>query len=174
MQHNNSSLNAAAALQKLKEGNSRFVRGYRLNNVMPHRRQALVTGQSPFATILTCSDSRVPPEHIFDLGLGDLFVVRTAGNVIDSIALGSLEFGAEHLKTPLMLILGHTDCAAVTLACQGQTLPSYLKDITQTIQTTVNAVKKKQINLKGSALVNFIAQENIVFIINTVKKNSKL
>jgi carbonic anhydrase len=74
-------------------------------------------GQHPFASVLTCSDSRVSPELIFDQGLGDLFVVRNAGNVVDSIVLGSLEYGAIHLKTPLIVVMAHQKCGAVTAAC---------------------------------------------------------
>jgi len=112
---------ADEAWARLKEGNQRFVKGdlteyvlHLAHEVNPARRQQLGLGQHPFAVILTCSDSRVSPELIFDQGLGDLFVVRTAGNVPDKVALGSIEYGLLHLKSPLLVILGHTKCGAVT------------------------------------------------------------
>jgi len=113
--------NAKEAWRFLKKGNARFAEGnlseyiiHLAHEVNPHRRQELGTGQHPFAVILTCSDSRVSPELIFDQGLGDVFVTRTAGNVPDSVALGSLEYGLLHLKAPLLVVLGHTKCGAVT------------------------------------------------------------
>jgi carbonic anhydrase len=107
--------NADIVLQELLDGNQRYVAG-KLTH--PHqteqRRQELIPHQEPFAIILGCADSRVPPEVIFDQGLGDLFVVRVAGNIIDEEAvLGSLEYAVEHLRTPLLVVLGHKACGAV-------------------------------------------------------------
>lgn len=103
-----------AALRRLKEGNARFVKG-RLKhpNGAPARRTAVAAHQSPFAVILSCSDSRVPPELVFDQGLGDLFVVRTAGQVVAELELGSIEYAVEHLGASLVLVLGHERCGAV-------------------------------------------------------------
>lgn len=105
--------------KSLGDGNQRFVSGRR---TYPHpnsqRLQQLAQGQYPYATILSCSDSRVPPEHIFDVGLGDLFIVRVAGNVCGEIEIGSLEYAVEHLQTPLLVVLGHTACGAVSAAVQ--------------------------------------------------------
>lgn len=104
------------ALQKLMEGNQRFI-----NNQMSgtklcdlSARTALAKSQKPYAIILSCSDSRVPPEIIFDKGLGEIFVVRVAGNVPDPVVLGSIEYAAEHLGSPLVMVLGHERCGAVT------------------------------------------------------------
>jgi len=112
---------ADEAWAKLVAGNARFTKGdlseyllHLAHEVSPERRQELGLGQHPFAVVLTCSDSRVAPELIFDQGLGDLFVVRTAGNVPDPVALGSIEYGLLHLKAPLLVVLGHTKCGAVT------------------------------------------------------------
>lgn len=110
--------NADSALQELLDGNQRYMAG-RLTH--PHqteqRRQELVQHQEPFAVILGCADSRVPPELIFDRGLGDLFVVRVAGNIPDETAvLGSLEYAVAHLKTSLLVVLGHKGCGAVQAA----------------------------------------------------------
>lgn len=105
------------ALQKLIEGNQRFISGQMLHaHQAADWRSHLTTGQQPFATILACSDSRVPPELVFDQGFGDLFVVRVAGNIIDSDILGSIGYGLIHLKTPLVVVMGHEGCGAVTAA----------------------------------------------------------
>ena len=107
------------ALSRLKAGNERFVAG-KLRH--PHLgndwRKRLAGGQKPFATILGCSDSRVPPELLFDQGFGDLFVVRVAGNVIDTDVAGSVEYGVDHLGTKLVVVMGHEGCGAVTAALQ--------------------------------------------------------
>jgi len=112
---------AAEGWLELQNGNKRFSEGrleeyilHLAHEINPDRRQQLGLGQHPFAVILTCSDSRVSPELIFDQGLGELFVVRTAGNVPDNVALGSVEYGLLHLKAPLLVVLGHTKCGAVT------------------------------------------------------------
>jgi len=98
----------------LEAGNARYVAGEAIHpDQSVTRRDAVVEAQLPFAAILSCADSRVPPEVIFDQGLGDLFVVRSAGQVIDHAVLGSLQYGVEHLKTPLLVVLGHSGCGAV-------------------------------------------------------------
>ncbi len=105
------------ALKALMAGNARFMAGtVTAERRDPGRRAALAKGQNPIAIVLSCSDSRVPPEIVFDQGLGDLFVVRVAGNVADEVALGSIEYAAEHLGTPLLLVLGHEACGAVKAA----------------------------------------------------------
>ncbi len=113
-----STITAIDALEKLKAGNGRFVNGGAgCGDASAARRmQTADQGQHPFALVLTCSDSRVPPEHIFDAGLGDLFVVRTAGNVVGDYELGSIEYGVEHLGIPLVVVMGHTRCGAVAAA----------------------------------------------------------
>jgi carbonic anhydrase len=108
---------AAEALARLKSGNATFVANP--ESPLPidaARRSALAQGQTPFATVLSCADSRVAPEVIFHTGLGDLFVVRAAGNVTDRAILGSIEYGAEHLKIPLVVVMGHESCGAVKAA----------------------------------------------------------
>jgi carbonic anhydrase len=105
---------AEAVLKDLKEGNARFVSGQALHpNDTPVVRAKLADGQKPKAAILGCADSRVPPELVFDEGLGDLFVVRTAGNVTGPMGVGSIEYAAEHLGVPLVVVLGHHRCGAV-------------------------------------------------------------
>ena len=104
------------ALQRLLEGNRRFVENKPTLDASERRRREIATGQHPFAIILGCVDSRVPPELIFDQGLGELFVIRTAGEVLDRAVLGSLEFGVKELKIPLLVVLGHKNCGAVKAA----------------------------------------------------------
>lgn len=107
----------AASLERLKAGNARFVAN--ASAALPvdaEKRAAQVTGQSPFAMIVSCADSRVPPEIIFNAGLGELFIVRTAGQVADKAVLASIEYGAEHLHVPLLVIMGHESCGAVKTA----------------------------------------------------------
>jgi carbonic anhydrase len=100
--------------ERLEAGNARYVAGESTHpDQSPDRRDSVAESQAPFASILSCADSRVPPEVIFDQGLGDLFTVRSAGQVIDHAVLGSLQYGVEHLKTPLLVVLGHSGCGAV-------------------------------------------------------------
>lgn len=105
------------ALERLIEGNRCFVAGQLSRpNQTPERRRAVASGQFPYAIVLGCSDSRVPPEIIFDAGLGDIFSVRVAGNVIDSAGLGSIEFAVAEFEAPLIVVLGHSQCGAVKAA----------------------------------------------------------
>lgn len=109
--------NAGEALKRLEEGNQRFVNNQsELINVTEERREELLEGQSPYAVVLSCSDSRVTPTAIFNVGLGELFDVRVAGNVVDDDAMGSIEYGVEHCQAPLLVIMGHESCGAVTAA----------------------------------------------------------
>ena len=108
-------IEAQQALDRLREGNRRFVDGVRSGHPLTNlaRRIELADGQEPFAIILGCSDSRVPAEIVFDQGLGDLFVIRVAGNIVASSQIGSVEFAAERFGTPLVVVLGHSRCGAV-------------------------------------------------------------
>ena len=109
------------ALERLREGNRRFVAGLgRAGSLTsPTRRRGLISGQEPFAVVLGCSDSRVPAEIVFDQGLGDLFVIRVAGNVVAPHQLGSIEYAVEALDTRLVVVLGHTGCGAVQATLQS-------------------------------------------------------
>jgi carbonic anhydrase len=108
------------ALKELQDGNQRFVSGLMQHpGQTPQRRQQLSLYQQPFAVILTCSDSRLPAEVIFDQGLGDLFVIRVAGNIVDSAVLGSVEYALDHLGVPLVMVLGHQNCGAVTATLES-------------------------------------------------------
>ena len=114
-------LSADEALLRLKAGNERFVAGTaRFPTMQKEILADLAKGQHPYATILSCSDSRVPPELIFDAGFGELFIVRVAGNVMSPEVAGSLQYAGRHLKTPLFVVLGHTNCGAVAAAVEAR------------------------------------------------------
>ncbi len=108
----------------LMQGNKRFVAGEHLVHPVRELREELANGQHPDVIVLTCSDSRLSPEWIFDQTLGELFVVRTAGNVVDPIALGSIEYAVEHLHAKLIVVMGHDKCGAVSAALSGETMPT--------------------------------------------------
>jgi carbonic anhydrase len=115
--NNRSEISADEALQRLIDGNQRFLRGEAQLSGVPHETLSeLARGQNPFAAILGCSDSRVPPETIFNAGLGELFVIRVAGNVISPEVAGSMQYAGAHLQTPLLVVLGHEGCGAIQAA----------------------------------------------------------
>lgn len=127
-------------LEELLEGNRRFREGGALAPRRdPERRRAVATKQAPWAAVLTCSDSRVSPELLFDQGLGDLFVVRTAGHVLDRGALGSLEYAVEHLGVSLVVVLGHSSCGAVTAAVGGARGPGAVGWVLAAIRPAIQA-----------------------------------
>lgn len=117
----NEYIDAQAALNKLKDGNKRYMETYRYNGDISRENvsKGHSDGQKPYAVILTCSDSRVIPEGIFSAGIGELFVIRVAGNVVDSHQLGSLQYAVEHLGSKLILVMGHRHCGAVSAAITG-------------------------------------------------------
>lgn len=114
-------MTAKEALEKLKEGNERFLRSASpTGDVSPARREETAqNGQHPYAAVLACSDSRVIPEHIFSAGIGELFTIRSAGNTVGPTELGSAAYAVDHLGVPLVVVLGHTHCGAVASALQG-------------------------------------------------------
>lgn len=138
--------NGAAALERLRIGNKRFVAGTtRHAHEGANWRKHLVGGQRPIATILSCSDSRVPPELVFDQGFGDLFVVRVAGNVIAPDVLGSISYAALHLRTPLFVVMGHSSCGAVTAALDHRLKdskePGPIADLLKLIDPALQKIK---------------------------------
>lgn len=138
---------ASTALARLKAGNARFVSSPQ--DALPvdaGRRAALATGQTPFATVLSCADSRVPPEIVFHAGLGDLFVTRAAGNITDKAILASVEYSVEHLNVPLVVVMGHESCGAVKAALDtpaGQSLGPNLDYLVAAIRPSVNATASR-------------------------------
>ncbi len=150
-----STVNADEALRLLQAGNQRYVDG-KLNSVTPEemarRRAELVQGQKPFAVVVCCSDSRVGPEIVFDQELGNIFVVRTAGEVLDAAGIGSIEYAVAHLGSPLVLVLGHEHCGAVAAAVADAKEPGHIAAIVKAIRP---AVKRTQ-GLKGDPLENAV------------------
>ncbi len=153
----------AKAIAKLKEGNGRYTSG---NLEHPgqttERRAELTKDQHPFAVILSCSDSRVPPEIVFDQGLGDLFVVRVAGNVIDDHGLGSIEYAVDHLGARLIVVLGHQSCGAVkaakeTIAAKSKA-PGHIQSLVAAIQPVVEATAKDDLDTTVKANVKHVVQ----------------
>ena len=131
-----------ASMTLLREGNDRYVTEHFRGGCVDiaRRRDLAENGQHPFALIVGCSDSRVPPEVIFDCGLGELFVIRTAGNVVDDVGLGSIEYGVEHLGIPLVIVLGHEDCGAVKATVGGGTVHGCIKSIVERIAASYEKV----------------------------------
>jgi carbonic anhydrase len=131
------------ALEMLKAGNKRCVAD-RLDHSHQSvaRLQEIAKGQKPFAVILGCSDSRVPPEIIFDAGFGDLFVVRVAGNIADSVVIGSIEYAVEHLGSTLIVVLGHERCGAVQATYEGGEAPGHLGSLVEHIKSAVEKAQK--------------------------------
>ena len=140
-------MNGQDALSKLLEGNKRYVAGEaRTGDKTPEERAKLAEGQSPYAVIVSCADSRVPPELAFDAGPGDLFVIRVAGNVVDDFELASIEYAVAVLESPLVMVLGHQSCGAVDAAVKSQTedanYPGHIHDLVEAIRPAVQAAQE--------------------------------
>ena len=146
-------MNAQDALKKLKEGNQRYVndnqQGQQRNS---DRRNELTGGQAPFAIVLSCADSRVVPELTFDSGIGELFVVRVAGNIANSSTVGSIEYAVAHLGTKLIVVMGHESCGAVGAALAGNPGSESLDHLVSHIDAAIKS--------SGSADVNTVVKEN--------------
>jgi len=143
-----------AAIKRLVEGNQRFVQGNRLNpNQSRLRLQETAVAQYPFAAILGCSDSRVPAEIVFDQGLGDLFVVRIAGNIAALEAIGSLEYATAVLGAQTIVVLGHARCGAVLAAIKGDPLPGRIGIFVEDIKPAIERIRKKTGNIEENAVI---------------------
>src|SRR5437868_12407482 len=149
------------AISKRKEGNGRYTSGNLQHpGQTTERRAELAKTQHPFATIVSCSDSRVPPEIVFDQGLGDLFIVRVAGNVINDEGLGSVEYSVDHLGSRLILVLGHQNCGAVkaareTIAAKGNA-PGHIESLVTAIKPAVEATAKEDLDATIKANVKHV------------------
>ena len=164
-----SSITPELALQKLMEGNLRYAEGNASHpHQSPERRAELISGQHPFAVILGCSDSRIPPELIFDQGLGDVFVIRTAGEVVDNASLASIEYAVEHLGVPLVMVLGHDSCGAVTAAVQGGEAEGHLGSLMDFIRPAVEQAREAG---EGSDLLNGSIDNNVFNIVEALKSS---
>lgn len=157
------------AKELLISGNTRFTKGELAKKDLGNkRREELTAGQKPFAVILSCSDSRVPPELLFDQGLGDVFVIRVAGNVVDPVVLGSVEYAVEHLHTPLVVVLGHEKCGAVTATVTGGEIPGSIGSIVDLIKPSV--AKAKASSTDGD-LVEKAVDENTKAMVTELEKS---
>jgi carbonic anhydrase len=154
---------ADAALARLVCGNERFVRGEaRFPTVQKEILASLAKGQQPYATILGCSDSRVPPELVFDASFGELFIVRVAGNVISAEVMGTLQYAGVHLRTPLFVVLGHEGCGAVGAALEARrphtSHPEHISLLTENIQQGLRSVSA---NLSPAAELEAAVEANV-------------
>lgn len=159
------------AKQLLIEGNNRFYSGNILMKDFspPRRRELAQNGQHPFAVVVSCSDSRVPPEELFDQALGDLFVVRVAGNVITPVELGSIEYAVEHLKVPLIMVLGHEQCGAVTAAVEGGELPGSIGAIAEKIKPAIDQVQDT--TTTKEALIEKSVEQNVLNALTDIRRS---
>ncbi|PZR57062.1 MAG: carbonic anhydrase [Candidatus Meridianibacter frigidus] len=156
-------VSSTEALARLAEGNGRFVAGSMTNqDGITERRLALAQGQAPFATILTCSDSRVPPELVFDQNVGDLFVSRNAGNFVDDTVLGTVEYGYSVLGSKLIMVLGHDSCGAVSATYDAikdyKPLPPHLDAIENGIQAGIASIVSSNGTKNAASVANAKAQ----------------
>ncbi len=168
------------AIERLKEGNRRFVAGRRRGGaVSPHRRARLADGQAPFAAILGCSDSRVPAELVFDQGLGDLFVVRVAGNVAAPSQVGSVEFAAGMFGIQLVVVLGHSRCGAIEAVLQDIDQPSgspsaNLRAILDRIRPAVRLLPETTPDTDHETLVRHAVRANVRAQVDALARGSEM
>ncbi|MGA7292495.1 MAG: carbonic anhydrase [Terriglobales bacterium] len=144
---------------ELMAGNKRFVAGKTHAYAVVPLRRKLTSGQQPHVIVLSCSDSRVPPELVFDQSLGDLFVVRTAGNIADLVGLGSIEYAVDHFHSPLLVVLGHSKCGAVTAACSGDKMPT--PNLEAIVDKIDPAVIQAKTYAKSDDLIEAAIKENV-------------
>jgi carbonic anhydrase len=172
---------AAEALERLREGNARFASGDRyLETFMGHtERDKHVDGQNPFAVILGCSDSRVPVEMVFDQGLGDLFVIRVAGNIVAPSQIGSIEFAAEQFGTQLVVVMGHSQCGAVQATIEQLLRPTdkqsrNLRTIVDRIRPAVEGLLADQPSHDSESLAQHAIQANVRASVENLRHGSEI
>lgn len=158
-----------AAVARLVEGNNRFALGKTEGpNRGKERVREVATGQHPFAAVVCCSDSRVPPEILFDCGIGDIFIVRTAGHVVDDVALGSIEYAVEHLGVSLVVVLGHEKCGAVDATVKGGKPGKHIDSLVASIEPAVKQAREAK---KGDLLDDSI-RANIALTVEKLEKSA--
>jgi len=174
-------ISAQDALERLREGNHRFVSGDRAGDALTNakRRQALAAGQEPFAIVLGCSDSRVPAEIVFDQGLGDLFVIRVAGNIVAPSQIGSVEFAAERSGTRLVIVLGHSRCGAVLatleqLGRRSEDQSRNLRSIVDRIRPSVEPLLRTELRRDPDALVREAVRANVRMSADHLRHGSEI
>ena len=172
---------AMEALERLKEGNKRYVSGAVESPRSPDRaqRESLVKNQSPFAIIHGCSDSRVPAEMVFDQGLGDLFVIRVAGNIVAPSQIGSIEFAAEQFGTRLVVVMGHSQCGAVIASLNQLEQPTHMRSpnlgfIVKSIKPCVEPLLESDFGDDRSALISAAVRANIRASVDQLRNGSDI
>lgn len=159
------SLTADQALEQLKSGNEQFLAAGGTRELGAERRVEIAKGQTPFAVFVSCSDSRVPPEYLFGRGLGELFVVRNAGNTVDTVALGSLEYAVAELGVPLVVIMGHERCGAVHAALsvvqENTKFPGSIGQMIEPIIPAVLSARAANVGAEEAALLDASVRANI-------------
>ena len=173
---------ALEALDRLREGNRRFVHDVSDRDVaatQTMRRRELATGQEPFAIILGCSDSRVPAEIVFDQGLGDLFVIRVAGNIVAPSQIGSVEFAAERFHTRLVVVLGHSSCGAILATLEELRRPTKdqsrnLHSIVGRVRPSVEALLETELRHDTDALIHHAVRSNVRASCNQLRHGSQV
>jgi carbonic anhydrase len=174
-------MNAQEALHRLREGNDRFVAGVRsIETLLSHaKREEFTQGQQPFAVILGCSDSRVPAEIVFDQGLGDLFVIRVAGNIVAPSQIGSVEFAVSQFSTRLVVVMGHTDCGAVCATLEEMQRPKgqqscNIKAIVDRIRPSIEPFVHTELWSKPEELARQATRANVRASVNQLSHSSDL
>lgn len=165
------------ALETLKEGNARFTKNLRANRDLLTQVVDTGSGQYPFATILSCIDSRVSSELIFDQGIGDIFSARVAGNFVNTDILGSMEFASKLAGTKLVVVLGHTSCGAVKGACDHAelgNLTSMLANITPAVDAVAEPIDESLRNSSNIEFVDNVAKKNVELTIENIRKQSEV
>lgn len=163
------------SIQYLKEGNIRFQKNLMANRNLLEQVDDTKSGQFPFATVLSCIDSRIPAEMVFDQGIGDLFSVRIAGNFINDDILGSMEFACKLAGSKVVVVLGHTSCGAVKGACDGAKLgklTGMLDKIKPAVKAVVNPAEESERTSKNIDFVNEVATKNVAFSIDGIRSGS--
>jgi len=161
----------------LKQGNDRFVENQKLNRNLHQQVEETSEGQFPYATVLSCIDSRIPVETIFDQGIGDLFSVRIAGNFVNDDILGSMEFACKLAGSKVLVVLGHTSCGAVKGACDGAELgklTGMLDKIKPAVKAVSNPVEADQRTSANLPFVNEVAEKNVLFSIDDIRSGSEV
>lgn len=174
-------ISAAAALEKLKEGNRRFVADLQGDgaNAALARRNELIADQKPSAIILGCSDSRVPAELVFDQGLGDLFVIRVAGNIVAPSQVGSIEFAAERFGTRLVVVLGHSQCGAIHATVEELERPTesrspHLRSIVDRIRPSIETLFETDLRKDHDTLIRYSVRANIRASVDHLRHGSQI
>lgn len=164
-------------IELLKEGNKRFVNNLSMNRYLQQQVEETSTGQFPFAAVLSCIDSRVPVETVFDQGIGDLFSIRNAGNCVNDDILGSMEFACKLAGSKVILVLGHTSCGAVKGACDNAKL-GLLTGLLDKIKPAINAVTEPaESSLRNSKNIDFVdevATKNVAMTIEDIRSRSQV